>query len=90
MPKTETVRPRRGVELAPFDRIVDTLGSKDRRTVTVRGGSTYDDVLGKGGVRGRVQVIQATRGGLTHSEGDPVRVPSLPRRNYIPTERQMP
>lgn len=92
MAKSEVIKARTSnVGLAPFDRIMDTLGSADRQTVVVRGsGRQYDSVLGKGGVRGRSQVIRATRGGLVHAKEDAVRVPSLPQRNYIPVARQMP
>jgi hypothetical protein len=82
--ETQVIRPRTEVRLAPFDRITDTLGTRERDSQVVSGGSGYDSVLGNGGVRGRTQVVRATSGGLVHSGGDPVRVPALPRRQYIP------
>jgi hypothetical protein len=86
--RTEVIKAR-NIEYAPMDRIFDTLGSDERASFTVRGGTTYDTILGAGGVRGRTQVITASSGGLVHSTSDPVFVPTLPQREYIPLADRM-
>lgn len=83
-----TIRVRGSVDLTTFDPIKNTPGTPDRRARRINGTGRRTVLTSSEASRGGVTTYQARALPSRSSDtvnGIRVRVPSLPRRKYIPT-----